>query len=224
MGTKRTHCSHLSKQRAATHECHRRRRSSLQRQWWYSAAAPPTKEKGEEGRLRGPHCRAALQSLLPEHRLQGIRDHGVEAQASVAWSRKPGELWQERMRSVVGVEWRGWRRIFISQLALASTDSADRSTPAMRGERRAAPMASVCDQAGKGGDPDEWARGPVSGGGIRRGTVSGGWGRCVGAHSRTGPRGRGVGWAESAISSPSSFLSLFYFSYPNSNLKGSNNI
>jgi hypothetical protein len=149
MGTKRTHCSHLSKQRAATRECHRRRRSSLQRQWWYSAVTPPTKEKGEEGRLRGPHCRAALQSLLPEHRLQGIRDHGIEAQASVARSRKPGELRQERMRSVVGVEWRGWRRIFISQLALASTDSTDRGTPSMRAERRAAPTASVYDQARK---------------------------------------------------------------------------
>src|SRR5688572_6562979 len=101
MGTKRTHYSHFSKQRAATHKCHRRRRSSLQRQWWYSAAAPPTKEKGEEGRVRGRNYRAALQSLLPEHRLQGMRDHGVEAEASVAWSRKPGELWQERMRSVV---------------------------------------------------------------------------------------------------------------------------
>jgi hypothetical protein len=54
------------------------------------------------------------------------------------------------MRSVVGIEWRVWRRIFIAQLALASTDSADRGTPAMRAERRSAPMASVCDRAGKG--------------------------------------------------------------------------
>jgi hypothetical protein len=156
-------------------------------------AAPPTKEKGEEGRLCGPHYRAALQSLLPKHHLHDIRGHGVEAQASVARSRKPGELRQERMRSVVGVEWRGWRRIFIAQLTLASTDSTDRGTRAMRAERRATPTASVCDQAGKGGDPDEWARGPVRGGGIRRGIVSSGWGPCVGAHSRTGPRGRG-GW------------------------------
>jgi hypothetical protein len=30
------------------------------------------------------HCRTALQSPLPEHSLQSIRGHGVEAQASVA--------------------------------------------------------------------------------------------------------------------------------------------
>jgi hypothetical protein len=128
------------------------------------------------------------------------------------------------MRSVVGVEWRGWRRIFISQLVLASMDSTYHSTPAMCGERRAAPTASVCDQAGKGGDPDEWARGQVRGGGIRRGIVSAGGAHVLSPTTELGRAAEGDGWAESAISSPSSFLSLFYFSYPNCNLKGSNNI